>query len=218
MSQYKNISTADQVFEQLENDIIQGVYPKGEILTELKLVKKLGVSRTPIREALLRLEQEHLIEDTGKGSRVLGITETDLMDIMTIREYVEGVAAYYATINMTPEGLEELSHLVDLQEFYFEKRDAERLRQVDDQFHDVICTLSRRAVIMDILLPLHRKTRRYRLRAMEDWNRSALTKKEHHDIYAAIASGNAEVARDLSNKHITNAKAHMLESFGNRNS
>lgn len=212
---YKNISTADQIYDQLENDIIQGVYPKGQILTELMLVKQLGVSRTPIREALLRLEQERLIEDTGKGSRVRGITVTDLMDIMTIRQYVEGVAAYYATVNMTPQGLEELAHLVDLQEFYFEKKDAQRLRQVDDQFHDTICTLSNRAVIMDTLMSLHRKTRRYRLLSMEDWNRSAQTKQEHFEIYQAIAAGNAELAQNLSNQHIVNAKEHMMECFLN---
>ena len=66
MNQFKTTSLADQVFDKLENDIIQGTYPKGEILTELKLVEQLGVSRTPIREALRRLEQERLIEDTGK--------------------------------------------------------------------------------------------------------------------------------------------------------
>ena len=66
MKTYKATSLADQVFEKLENDIIQGIYPRGEVLTELKLVEQLGVSRTPIREALRRLEQERLIEDTGK--------------------------------------------------------------------------------------------------------------------------------------------------------
>ena len=96
MNQFKTTSLADQVFEKLENDIIQGVYPRGEILTELKLVDQLGVSRTPIREALRRLEQERLIEDTGKGSRVVGITEEDLEDIMNIRQRIEGLAAYYA--------------------------------------------------------------------------------------------------------------------------
>ena len=88
MNQFKTTSLADQVFERLENDIIQGAYPRGEILTELRLAEELGVSRTPIREALRRLEQEHLIEVAGKGSKVLGITEDDLMDIMTIRERV----------------------------------------------------------------------------------------------------------------------------------
>ena len=207
---FKSTSLADQVFERLENDIIQGVYVKGELLTELKLVEQLGVSRTPIREALRRLEQERLIEDTGKGSKVLGITENDLMDIMTIREQVEGVAAYYATINMTEEGRKELAHLVDLQEFYFTKKDAERLRQVDDQFHDAINYLSKRTVIMDTLIPLHRKTRRYRRLAMEDWARATQTKQEHYEIYQAIVSGNAELAKELTAMHIANAKKHML--------
>ena len=105
MKTYKTTSLADQVFEKLENDIIQGIYPRGELLTELKLVEQLGVSRTPIREALRRLEQERLIEDTGKGSRVLGITVEDLEDIMNIRERIEGLAAYYAARNITPDGV-----------------------------------------------------------------------------------------------------------------
>ena len=143
MCEFKTVSLADQVFEKLENDIITGVYPRGEILTELKLVEQLGVSRTPIREALRRLEQERLIQDTGKGSLVMGITEDDLLDIMNIREQIEGLVAYYATLNLTPEGQQELTHIVDLQEFYYNKGDMEHLRQVDDNFHDMLCQLSR---------------------------------------------------------------------------
>ena len=212
MKQFKTTSLADQVFEKLENDIIQGVYPKGEILTELRLVEQLGVSRTPIREALRRLEQERLIEDAGKGSRVVGITVEDVMDIMNIRQHIEGLASYYATINQTPEGIQELSHIVDLQDFYYSKWDPERLRQVDDSFHETICKMSQRSVIKDTLLPLHRKTRRYRKIAMEDKDRATLTLREHHDLYRAILSGNAELARDLAIAHIENAKAHMFGS------
>ena len=211
MRAYKTTSLADQVFEKLENDIIQGVYARGELLTELKLVEQLGVSRTPIREALRRLEQERLIEDTGKGSRVLGITEDDLLDIMNIRERIEGLAAYYAARNITPEGLKELTHIVDLQEFYFSKRDKEHLRQVDDAFHDMICELSRRSVISDTLEPLMRKTRRYRRVAIDDWTRTTNTMREHREMYEAIASGNAELAQELTTRHITNAKRHMIE-------
>lgn len=96
MKDFRTVTLADQVFERLESDIIQGVYPRGEVLTELKLVEQLNVSRTPIREALRRLEQEHLIADTGKGSVVLGITAEDLVDIMDIRCRIEGLASYYA--------------------------------------------------------------------------------------------------------------------------
>ena len=215
MNQFKTTSLADQVFEKLENDIIQGVYPRGEILTELKLVDQLGVSRTPIRDALRRLEQERLIEDTGKGSRVVGITEEDLENIMNIRQRIEGLAAYYAAKNMTPEGLAELTHIVDLQDFYYDKGDAEQLRQVDEQFHDLICYLSKRTVIMDTLIPLHRKTRRYRRISMEDWSRTVNTRKEHKAIFDAMASGDADLAESLMAKHIENAKKHMLGGFIN---
>ena len=210
MRNYKSTSLADQVFDKLENDIIQGVYQRGELLTELKLVEQLGVSRTPIREALRRLEQERLIEDTGKGSRVLGITMEDLEDIMNIRERIEGLAAYYAALNLTPEGLKELTHIVDLQEFYFSKQDKEHLRQVDDQFHDMICTLSKRSVIADTLIPLMRKTRRYRRVAIDNWERTTNTMNEHRQMYEAIASGNAELAEELTTKHIIHAKEHMI--------
>ena len=196
MKAFKSTSLADQVFERLENDIIQGVYPKGEILTELKLVEQLGVSRTPIREALRRLEQERLIADTGKGSLVLGITDDDLLDIMNIRERIEGLVAYYAAQNITPEGAAELKHLTDLQDFYYSKHDAEHLRQVDDQFHDAICRLSNRTVISDTLTPLHRKTRRYRRIAMEDWDRATRSTREHYAIYEAIANRDAKREMD----------------------
>jgi DNA-binding GntR family transcriptional regulator len=211
MKAFKSTSLADQVFDKLENDIIQGVYPKGEILTELKLVEQLGVSRTPIRDALRRLEQERLIADTGKGSLVLGITDDDLLDIMNIRERIEGLVAYYAAQNITPEGAAELKHLTDLQDFYYSKHDAEHLRQVDDQFHDAICRLSNRTVISDTLTPLHRKTRRYRRLAMEDWNRTTQTTKEHYAISQAIIAGDAPLAKKLMKEHILHAKEHMIK-------
>ena len=115
MGHFKTVSLADQVFEKLEQDIISGVYARGEILTELKLVEQLGVSRTPIREALRRLEQERLIQESGKGSVVLGITTQDLIDIMEIRQQIEGIAALYATRKITPEGIEELRRIHSLQ-------------------------------------------------------------------------------------------------------
>ena len=211
MKAFKSTSLSDQVFDKLENDIIHGVYAKGEILTELKLVEQLGVSRTPIRDALRRLEQERLIADTGKGSVVLGITEEDLRDIMNIRERIEGLCAYYAAKNITAEGIKELAHITDLQDFYFNKGDTDRLRQVDDEFHDAICRLSQRHVISDTLTPLHRKTRRYRRIAMEDRERTTQTLKEHYEIYRAIASGDADLAKSLMKQHIINAKLHMIK-------
>jgi DNA-binding GntR family transcriptional regulator len=211
MKAFRTASLADQVYEKIEDDIIYGIYKRGEILTELKLAETLGVSRTPIREALRRLEQERLIEDCGKGSLVLGITKDDLMDIMDIRLRVEGLATLYAAMNITQEGIDELTHLMDLQEFYHSKNDIAHLQTVDDEFHGAIIRLSKRNVIMDTLIPLHRKTRLYRKIAMEDHERSPKTLREHREIYEAIISGDAPAAKALMKKHIENAKNHMME-------
>jgi len=213
MAEFKTVSLADQVFEKLENDIITGVYPRGDILTELKLVEQLGVSRTPIREALRRLEQEGLIRESGKGSVVLGITIDDLMDIMNIRQRIEGLAVYYATKNLTPDGLEKLKHISELQDFYYIKKDIESMRQMDDLFHDTIYELSQRSIIKDTLLPLHRKTMRYRKISIESPARLACSVKEHKAIFEAIASGNADLASELITQHIIRAKENMIERF-----
>ncbi len=213
MREFKTVSLADQVFERLESDIIAGVYPRGEIITELKLVENLGVSRTPIREALRRLEQERLIQDTARGSLVLGITVEDLIDIMEIRESIEGLAAYYATKNITAEELEELRQISELQDFYYEKQDLERLRQMDDRFHIAIYEMSKRHVICDTLKPLHRKTQRFRRQAIGNNQRLTQSIDEHKKIYAAIASGDAELACSLITNHISKAKEHMIERF-----
>lgn len=212
MKNFRTASLADQVYEKIEDDIIYGVYKRGEVLTEMKLAENLGVSRTPIREALRRLEQERLIEDCGKGSLVLGITKDDLMDIMDIRLRIEGLATLYAAMNITQEGIEELTHLMDLQEFYHAKKDIARLQAVDDEFHTAIIRLSKRNVITDTLIPLHRKTRLYRKIAMEDHKRSPKTLQEHREIYEAIISGDAPLAKALMKKHIENAKNHMMGS------
>ena len=211
MAEFKSISLATQVFEKLEEDIITGVYPRGEILTELKLVEQLGVSRTPIREALRRLEQERLIKETGKGSMVLGITMEDLVDIMEIRQRTEGLAAYHATKNLTDEGRAELQQISQLQDFYYEKQDIENLRKMDDRFHDAIYQLSKRPVLRDALVPLHRKTQRYRRISIEDKDRLSRSIQEHKAICNAILSGDAELAEQLITQHIERAKKNMIE-------
>lgn len=211
MAEFKSVSLASQVFEKLETDIITGVYPRGEVLTELKLVEQLGVSRTPIREALRRLEQERLIEESGRGSVVLGITVEDLVDIMDIRQRVEGLAAYYATKNLTEEGAEKLKQISELQDFYYEKQDLDHLRQMDDRFHDAIYQLSNRPVLRDTLVPLHRKTQRYRKISIGDKNRLGKSIQEHRAISQAIISGDAELAAQLITAHIESAKKNMIE-------
>ncbi|MGM9604423.1 MAG: GntR family transcriptional regulator [Faecousia sp.] len=211
MAVLKSISLADQVFDKLETDIISGVYPRGEVLTELKLVEQLNVSRTPIREALRRLEQERLIRDSGKGSVVLGITLEDLEDIMDIRLRCEGLAAYYAAKNRTEEDARRLRQLSELQDFYFAKGDFDHLREIDDEFHESIYEISGRTVLMDTLRPLHRKTQRYRRNSMAARRQKSID--EHKAICDAICAGDANLAEKLVSQHIENAKITMIERF-----
>ena len=154
MIEHKTVSLADQVFEHLESDVLSGKYSRGDILTESRLSAELGVSRTPIREALRRLEQEHLIEESGKGSVVIGVTEKDLEDIYLIRGQLEGIVASLAAKNRNEKLLDALREALELQEFYLEKKDPDRIKQMDNRFHNRVYELSGSMVFYDTLLPL----------------------------------------------------------------
>lgn len=210
-NRYKRVSLVDRVYEKLENDILLGNYARGESLTELRLAEELGVSRTPIHDALLRLEVERLVEDNGRGYTVLGITWQDMMDIMDVRLNVEGLASYYVAQQHTPEGLRELRDIVELQEFYTAKKDTDHTKEMDDRFHSTICALCGHHVIADTLAPLHKKIQRYRRASIADEGRMQAMAIEHRAIYEAIAASDAEAARQLTVRHVQNAKNSMKE-------
>ena len=212
MIEHKTVSLADQVFEHLENDILSGKYQRGELLTESKLSSELGVSRTPIREALRRLEQEHLIEESGKGSMVIGITEKDLEDIFLIREHIEGLAASLAAKNCTEEQLKELREVLELQEFYLAKQDPEHIKHMDNRFHATLYKLSGSMAFYDTLVPLHKKVQKYRKAAVEKPSRALESVKEHRMIFDAIAEGDAEKAMKYSKEHVLKAHAHITNA------
>lgn len=215
MIEHKTVSLADQVFEHLETDILSGKYQRGELLTENKLSTELGVSRTPIREALRRLEQEHLIEETGKGSMVIGINEKDLEDIFVIRRQLEGLAAATAAQRRTEEQLCELKEVLELQEFYLERHDADRIKLMDNRFHEYIYKLSGSTIFYDILIPLHKKIQKYRKASVESGSRANASVAEHRAIFEAIAANDKASAAKLTVDHINNAYEHILKK-GNK--
>ena len=92
MRDHRTISIADQIFEQLEREILSGKYKRGDILSEQRLAEELGVSRTPVREAIRRLEQEHILDDSGKGLTVVGISKADMEQMAQGRVW-SGLAA-----------------------------------------------------------------------------------------------------------------------------
>ena len=209
MITHKTVSLADQVFEHIERDILSGKYERGEIITESKLSAELGVSRTPIREALRRLEQEHLIEESGKGSVVIGISEKDLEDIFLIRKQLEWLAAAMAAKNHTDEQLAELKETLELQEFYVTKADTEHVKYMDNKFHRILYKLTGSTVFYDTLVPLHRKIQKYRRASLQSKSRAKESVLEHRKVYEAIASRDEDLAAKTVLEHIENAYNHI---------
>lgn len=211
MIEHKTISLADQVFEHLETDILSGKYQRGETLNESKLSAAMGVSRTPIREALRRLEQEHLIEEASKGMVVVGISEKDLEDIFTIRKKLEGMAAAMAAENRTDAQLADIREALEFQEFYLEKNDPDRIKTMDSLFHETIYKMSGSIIFYDVLEPLHKKILKYRRASVSDTSRAEASVAEHRAIYEAIASGNADLSSQLIIKHLENAYQNICK-------
>ncbi len=206
------VSLADRVFDRLERDIISGAYKKGEILTELRLVEELGVSRTPIREALRRLGQEHLIRETPKGSVVLGITKRDLEDILMMRVRVEGLVAYYAAQNRTEEQLEEMRHVLELQEYYVSKGDSAHIVEMDIQFHNLLFVMADHQMLTDALQPMLRRIMKFRRESIDILSRAERSVREHRGLYETIAAGEKDRAESLMTHHVDNARQSILDA------
>ena len=165
MREHKNISIADQIFEQLERDILSGKYPRSTVLSELGLSKELGVSRTPVREAIRRLEQEDILEECGKGMIVVGITPEDMQDMFEIRLAIEGEAARRAAMNISDEQLGRMREILDLQRFYSEKEgenSSDQIKNMDSQFHEILYLASDSRPYIRTLLPLHKRMMKMR--------------------------------------------------------
>ena len=127
------------VYKEIEKAILDGVFPPGYSLTEGKLSHELGVSRTPVREALMQLELEGLVKTVpNKGAVVVGVTSQDIDDIYTIRTRIEGLATRRCAQHIGEEELEELRQVVELQEYFVTKQDYLQVWHLDSRFHELI--------------------------------------------------------------------------------
>ena len=208
---HKTVSLADQVFERLETDLLTGKYQRGEYLTELALVEDLGVSRTPIREALRRLEQEHVIEISSRGILVLGVTAEDLADIYAMRLEVEPMVAARAAVAATDEEIAELREALELQQYYVGRHDSDHIKYMDSRFHELLYRASHSTVFYDTLLPLHKKVQKYRKTSVENESRADKSFEEHGAILAAIEKRAADAADAAMRAHVENAKKHIVK-------
>lgn len=214
MKEHKSISIADQVFAQLEKDILTGKYPKGEVLSELRLSSEMGVSRTPIREAVRRLQQEQLLEDSGRGAVVVGISIDDTLDMYDIRLSVESMAAGRVADIISEEKLAQMREILDLQHFYIEKNDgdnSEKIRNLDSEFHELLYRCSGSRTFCSILCELHRKISKFRRASVSKHTRAVQSLSEHEKIYAALSRHDRAAAEVAAREHVENAKASLAE-------
>ena len=211
---HRTISIAEQIFEQLEKDILSGKYQRGEVISEGKLSQELGVSRTPVREAVMRLLQDHVLMETSKGLTVVGITKQDIRDMYEIRTEIEGRAGAMAAANITDEELEELGRVLDLQRYYVEKGDpreyADNIKDLDTQFHALLYRASRSMAYIDVLIPMHMKMTKFRKASVSKKSRAVESISEHQEIYDALKKHDTELTRVKVLKHTANARDRSL--------
>lgn len=214
MRDHRTISIADQIFEQLQDEILSGKYKKGEILSEAKLSEELGVSRTPIREAVRRLEQERILDETGRGIVVVGISAEDMLDMYDIRIQLEGQAAARAAKNVTDEQLNEMQEVIDLQKFYTDKpgdvsNKSNNIRDMDSSFHELLYRASGSVVFHDTLSNIHKKIIKFRKASVSDKSRAEQSYEEHLAILDALRLHEPELARSRTVQHIINARDNI---------
>lgn len=221
MIEYKTVSLADQVYDRLEYNILSGAYAAGEVISETRLSEELGVSRTPIREAMSRLAHEKLIKESPNGTIVIGVSEKDVKDLFEVKRRIEVMATRWAAENISPEGLAALKDNVDQQEFYARKGDAVKVRDLDTEFHDIIYRECGSLTFETILSPIHHKMMKFRRISLEKSHRIMASVAEHKGIYDAIAAGDGDKVETIILVHIDHAYNSIMEvsnQYGTNNS
>ncbi len=208
-------SLRGRVFNKIRENILSGVYQENEELKENTLATELGVSRTPVREALRQLELEGLVTIIpNKGASVTGITSKDMHDIYMIRSYLEGLCARWACEHITEEQIEALEEVLYLSDFHAERKHSEQLVELDNKFHDMIYKASGSKILNHVLSDFHHYVERIRKITLSQPNRASQSAKEHAAILGAIKERDGDLAERLAHEHIMstikNISAHGL--------
>ncbi|HAZ19314.1 MAG TPA: GntR family transcriptional regulator [Clostridiales bacterium] len=207
-------SLTDEVFKELEQAILDGSFQAGDSLIETKLSKQLGVSRTPIREALRQLEHEELVRTIpNKGAVVIGISIKDIEDMYTIRIAIEGLAAQWAAESATPDRIAQLREIVELQEFYSVKNEPVQIWQLDSRFHSLLYTICGSRILKHTLGTFHNYVQKGRELSISAEGRITALVAEHRAIYEAIVAHDSLKAKELTEQHIINAQKSVMNKL-----
>ena len=204
----------DVVFNTLRQAILTGEMKPGERLMEIHLAEKLGVSRTPIREAIRKLELEgFVVMIPRRGTYVADISIRDITEIYEIRACLDELAAGLAAERITNDELERLNRL--LVEFgqCINAGNMERIVEVDTAFHEVLYTASRNARLHSIINNLREQVTSIRGRSMSYPGRLHDTMNEHRTLVDFIAARDVEGARNAARSHIENAEHTLMQSI-----
>ena len=194
-------TTADAAYQALRQGILRGDLAAGERLRSDALASELQVSRTPVREALRKLEAEGLVARSGSGLIVREFSEKDLTELFYVREALEGMAARLAAENATPSDIGEIRELLDDMDAVGQRGDVAALRPLTGEFHQSICGAAHNDRLLQSLKSLLEHVRQMQTSTLYVEGRPAEALKEHRDLLLAIEARDADRAEKLARLH-----------------
>jgi len=204
----------ETVCEALREAIRNGVLEPGERLMEVQLADELGISRTPVREAIRKLEQEgYVIMMPRRGTYVSSVSVSDVKEIFEIRSALESLSTELAALRIEPDELEQLRTLLTEIEGHIERKDMDKIVETDIKFHGLLYQVSRNERLVAIISNLKEQLARYRTLSMSYPGRLKETLEEHRAMVEAIAAGDAEAAREAAERHMEQAEETLLKAM-----
>ena len=195
----------DVVFNTLRKAILRGELKPGERLMEIQLANKLGVSRTPIREAIRKLELEGLVlMIPRKGAEVAQITEKNMQDVLEVRKALEELSVQLACERITPEQVEEMKMAAEDFRKVLKSGDVTKIAEADVKFHDIIFAATNNQRLITLLNNLREQMYRFRVEYLKQKECYPQLLEEHDKLIALISGGEVEEACELMGCHIDN--------------
>lgn len=202
------------VFETLRDAIINGKLAPGERLMEVQLAEEMGVSRTPVREAIRKLELEgFVVMVPRKGAYVAGVSIKDIADVFEIRAALEALAARLAAERITDDELDHLERAIVSINKVSDGKNIDKVVESDTDFHDIIYQASRNKRLINIITNLKEQIQRFRATSLAVTGRTKTAVEEHKQIAEALSDRDAELAAELARRHIENAENVMLNAL-----
>lgn len=202
----------DVVFHTLREAILKGELKPGERLMELQLAAKLGVSRTPIREAIRMLEQEGLaVTVPRKGAEVAKMTEKDMEDVLQIRDALDELAVSIACRQMTEEQLDLLRCTMEEFASYTKTGDVRKIAEADVRFHDIIYQSTGNPKLVNMLSNLREQMYRYRVEYLKDERNYPALIQEHSEIVKGLSDKDLSKVTATMHRHVRNQVTAIKE-------